>query len=133
MFCFQTHIVGGTETKTKSDGGEGIRQGDPQTWPFRNDPLPSIHPRLGQFQKKNSLTGVYRRRRGNNVKCSGGSDVSKFLLFVSNRSRFSHVRQSIKIRENDDMKLLTFFFRFWNGRIKINQTFPKREENDKRK
>jgi hypothetical protein len=85
----------------------GIRQGDPQTWPFRIE-LPSIHPsQAWTIPEKNSSTG---NRRGNNVKCSGGSDLSKFLLFVSNRSRFSHVRQSIKIRENDDMKLLTFFF-----------------------
>jgi hypothetical protein len=75
VFCFPTHIVGGQKQKQNQMEG-GIRQGDPQTWPFRIE-LPSIHPsQAWTIPEKNSSTG---NRRGNNVKCSGGSDLSKFL------------------------------------------------------
>lgn len=50
VFCFPTHIVGGQKQKQNQMEG-GIRQGDPQTWPFRNDPLPSI-PGLDNSRKK---------------------------------------------------------------------------------
>jgi hypothetical protein len=60
----------------------GIRQGDPQTWPFKNDPLPSIHPsihsRLDNSEQKNSSTGII----GGETMLSAPAEVISLNFFV---------------------------------------------------